>query len=364
MMMRGECMRRICCFLIFIATAITLSCTSDTSDQAEQAKYTPYIERNGLAFILVKGGHHIVVLNLDTGEIGTINPGNNAAAMILMRGKGVLTVFSADGQARDIDFMKGTKSEWMHVTNGVCGAASGPSGEIWLTDPLSRKLLLYNQEEKQAKDVLSLERNLCGIFADSKGSRLYLVNPKRSSITVVDASEMRIVDEIDKAGNSIHNGILGPGGAELWIAEGNEFKDGKPYGVGYKRRSAFPGGINIFDIKTNKAKDFIFIGGNVMDLKLSPDGRFAYVISSQMPAYDQATLSVVDTRTVRVMRLYTLCKSCHIPEGVQLPEQKAFVSDLAVDEDIRPESVKGLLDMPFRSGTFNTKSIIRPSNQN
>lgn len=78
-----------------------------------------------------------------------------------------------------------------------------------------------------------------------------------------------------------------------------------------------------------------------------------------MPEYDQATLSVLDTRTVRVMRTYPLCKSCHIPEGVQLPEQKGFVSSLEVDEDMSPESVKTLLDVSFRSGTFNTKTIIR-----
>lgn len=268
-------MRRICCFFISITIAFLVSCTSDTSEQTDQAKYTPYIERKGLAYILVKGGQHIVVLNLDTGEIGKINHGSNAAAMSLNKEKQVLTVFRTDGKGRGIDLTKRTKSEWVQITNGVCGAASAPVGDIWLTDPSSRKLLLYSPVRKQSRDVLSLERGLCGLFADAKGSRLYLVDPERSLITVVDSREKRIIEEIGEAGNSIHNGILGPGGSELWIAEENEFKDGKPYGVGYKRRSAFPGGINIIDMKTNKVKDFIFIGGNVMDLELSPDGRYS-----------------------------------------------------------------------------------------
>jgi len=341
---------------MFIVTAITVSCTPE---QGDQLKYEPQIKREGLAYVLVKGGNHIVVLNLDNGDIGIIDPGKDAAAMALVREKQVLTVFSADGRGRDIYLKKRAKSEWMQLTKGVCGAASGAMDKIWLTDASSRKLLLYLHEKKQINDVLSLEHNSCGIFVDPKGPGLYLVDPKRSSITVVDTSKKNIVDTIDNAGNSIHNGAVGPGGSELWVAEGNELKDGKPYGVGYAKLTAVPGGINIIDLKTKTLKDFVFIGGNVMDVELSPDDRYAYVISSQMPEYDDATLSVVDTGTIRLRRSYQLCKSCHIPKGVQLPDQKAFVSVLEVDENAGPKSVEGLLDMPFRSGILEGSKIIR-----
>ncbi len=340
------------CFFLFLLSLLP-SCSSNEPLQ----QFRPS-EFKGIAYIQVSRGSHISVLNLKTGEIGRILTGNKSQSISLSGDKKAIYAFSYNGSVRRIELLTGKSSEWKKIAGGVCNTTPGKTDAILITDPKGLRLLKYEPGTGNVKSLTSIRKGVCGIHEGKDGSRIYLTNRRLSTVSIINTPDFKIIEEIKGAGNSIHNTMVSPSGDTLWVAEGNEFRNGKPYGVGFSKLEAMQGGINIINLQTKALEDFIIVGGNVMDLSFSSDGKYAYVISSQMPEYDEAMLTVVNVAARRVVKNYSLCKSCHIWKGVKLPGGKAFVSALQVDEKATADSVKGALESGFFSSEPGGESTL------
>ena len=311
--------------LLFFALLIS-SCSKDSS----VTEFKPPVFQ-GIAYIQ-GSGDHIVALNLNDGDVGRIIHGKKSVTFNLSQDRTRLYIFSKDGYVKSITLATGQQSEWKRITESICDSAAGTDGNIWLIDRSMSLMVSYNPLNGEILKKISVDKGVCSITFSPDGETVYLVNNDSNSVSLLSAkNDYKLMDRIQNAGNSIHRAKLAPYGPDLWVAEGNEFKDGKPYGVGYAKTEAIPGGINVLNLTTKKVEDFILVGGNSMDLQFSTDGKYAFVVSSQLPEYDEATLSVIDVSTRRVIKHYSLCKRCHVWKGIELPNNKAFVFKVQID---------------------------------
>lgn len=340
--------------LLYLLMTIFLLVSCKQKQQTVKEYKPP--EFKGIAFVQVRDGNHISVLNLENGDIGRIILNKKISALSLVSDINTLYVFSKDGFFKTLDLSSAKKGEWKRVASSLCDADTTDGRTIYLTSSREKALMLYSTEKKRIIKKIPISSGECNIsVVDSKGEIL-LVNNKNSSVTILDKETLSLKDRILHVGNSIHHARLSPDKKELWVAEGNEYKDGRPYGVGFAKAEAMPGGLNIVDIATRALKDFIMVGGNVEDINFSSDGKYVFVLSSQMPEYDDATLSVVDIQKGRVIKQYALCKVCHFRSGITL--DKAFVSSFQVNEKMPIPSITGLLESGFQSTEPGGESVI------
>ncbi|GBD98579.1 hypothetical protein BMS3Abin07_00599 [bacterium BMS3Abin07] len=349
-------MIRICMNLLAIVFLFLLSCSTG----GDQPEYQPPSFK-GIVYVQPVKADHVAVLNLANGETGRIGAGKSLGSISLSKSGNALDLFSVSGSVRRIDFVKHSRSKWRKVFRKPCSTATAGTGEILVTDSRRRRLYSYLPGNIKAHKEMKIARGTCGVSVSRDGKEIYLVNRLTSSIRIIRKDGFELLTDIRSAGNSIHKALIAPSGTELWVAEGNEFRKGKPYGVGFAKVDARPGGINIVSIRSGKVEDFIIVGGNVVDLAFSGDGRYAFALSSQMPEYDEASLTVINVKKRRVIKNYALCKTCHVWKGVDIPGAKAFVSSMQVDEKSRPEKITASMDMPFFSSRISGNSLIEPS---
>jgi tricorn protease-like protein len=275
----------------------------------------------GIAYMQTHGGH-VTMVDLATGEVARIVHEKPADALTLSADKKTLYVFSLDGHAKEINLESGNQTEWMKLGNKHCGSNIAPDGSVWVSDMKDGKIYIYDPKSKKLADSFPVSKSICGVFFSKDGKTAYASDMPGGFISIIDVAKRKVTGKIEGVGNFLHRARVHPNGKEIWQAEGNELKGGKPYGVGYAEAGGAPGGITIVDAKSGKIKDFIITGGNVHDVDFTPDGKYAIAGSRQVPERDDSALIVIDTKTKRVVKMYSACKKCHGAMGYEIPEEK------------------------------------------
>ena len=179
---------------------------------------------------------------------------------------------------------------------------------------------VYDPKTKKLADSFPVSKSICGITFSNDGKVAYISDMPGGFVSIVDVKTKKVIGKIEGVGNFIHRARLNPDGTELWQSEGNELKGGKPYGVGYAEAGGAPGGVVVVDVKTGKVKDFIITGGNPHDVTFTPDGKYALAAVRQVPEQDDSGIVVIDTKTKRIVKVYSACKKCHGAIGFEVPE--------------------------------------------
>ncbi|GBD98592.1 PQQ enzyme repeat protein [bacterium BMS3Abin07] len=274
---------------------------------------------SGIAYIQGHGGH-VAVLNLATGDVKRIVHGKPSDALTLSKNRNMLYVFSLDGYAKEINLKTGKQTNWTRLGKQHCGSNIAPDGTIWVSDMKDGHVYVYDPKKHKLVDSFPVSKSICGITFTKDGKTAYIADMPGSFINIVDVKTKKVIGKTGRIGNFIHRGRLNPAGTEIWESEGNELKGGKPYGVGYAEAGGQPGGVIIIDVKTGKKKDFVLTGGNVHDIDFTPDGRYALAATRQVPEQDDSGIVVIDTKTKRVVKVYSACKKCHGALGVVVPD--------------------------------------------
>ncbi len=294
------------------------------------------LELKGIAFVQGHGGH-VAVVDLATGAVGRYQHGKPSDAITLGKDGKTLYNFSLDGYAKEINIDTGKQSEWVKLGQKHCGSHYAPDGTIWVSDMKDGKTYIYDPKTHKLVDSFPVSKSTCGINFSKDGKLCYISDMPGGFISIVDVATKKVVGKIDKVGNFIHRANITPDGTQIWQSEGNELAGGKAIGVGYAGAGASPGGISIVDLKTNKVVDFIITGGNPHDVTFTPDGAYAIAAVRQMPEQDDSALMVINTKTKRVVKVYSACKSCHGVNKVEIPEEsdnsKPFLCGVVVDWD-------------------------------
>lgn len=280
----------------------------------------------GTAYVLGQA-NHLAVLNLATAAVSRLDLDRPIADIAVAGGK--LYLLAKDGTllARDPSGRKTTVLG--RPLKGGLAMTPAPDGSLWL---LSATALCHWRPPATLVKKIPLPIAATSLFFDADRHRLVLIDRKSSSLAVFDPSTLKEEKHFTQIGNSVHRGANFPGHGEYWIAEGNEYRNGKPYGVGYvKKGPANPGGINIIDAASGKQTDFIVLGGNVEDIVFGPAGKKAYAIASLLPTNIEATLAVVDTAQRRDRARFRICDSCHQLKGVNIKRKRLLVRSLTID---------------------------------
>lgn len=272
---------------------------------------------------------HLAMLDLETQRLTRIKVGRQVADLAVAGDR--LWVLGEDGGLAGLDPDQGGDApvvDWKPISAKGLAVAAGPDGVIYVLG--DRELVLVapdgNVLQRRPLDFAGTS-----LLHDGKNSRLWVLNREDGSATPISLPGLQAGTPVAPIGNSIHQGFVPAGSGELWIAEGNEYLDGQPYGVGYKKDGpAMPGGINVIGPADGKQTDFVMVGGNVADLAESPDGSRIYAATSRLPEYTEATLSVLEAASRRVRAEFRLCDACHVEENVEVSGKNAVVRALAM----------------------------------
>ncbi len=279
------------------------------------------VELSGVAYIQTHGGH-VVALDLATGEVGKIDHGKPSDAVTVSKDENTLYMFSLDGNSKELDLKTGKQSDWKKLGKKHCGSNYAPDGTIWVSDMKDGNVYIYDPKTKKLVDNFPVSKSLCGINFSKDGKLAYISDMPGGFVSVVDVATKKTISRIYGAGNFIHRAETSPDGTELWQSDGSELKKGKAAGVGYADAAAIPGSVKIIDLKTGSIKESIIIGGNPHDVDFTPDGKYALVATRQVPEGTDSAIAVVDTKTKRVVKIYSACKKCHGAQGVEIDEDK------------------------------------------
>lgn len=309
---------------IRLLLAISLLFAGGCDQKPEKVYHPPTL--SGVAYVLGEA-NHLAVMDLATFALSRLKLDRPVADIAVTGGK--LYLLAKDGSLLTMDPSNGkTTVLGRPLTDGI-GMTLAPDGSLWL---LSSTALCHWQPPATLVKRLALPTPASSLFFDAAHGLLVLVNRKSSSLAVFDPSTRKVEKRFAPIGNSVHSGASFPGQQEYWIAEGNEYRNGKPYGVGYiKKGPAMPGGINVIDAVSGKQTDFIMLGGNVEDVVFGPAGKKAYLAVSQLPAYIEASLVVVDTAQRRELAEIRVCDRCHEQEGINIGRSRLLVRSLAID---------------------------------
>lgn len=291
-------------------------------DQKPDQVYAPPV-LSGKAYVLAETDH-IAVVDLVTTDLTRIKMDKKGLDLAVVNQQ--LFVLAADGTLASLK-VDGTLTPWQEGLPGAVAMSPGPAGSLWLLGKDKLQQFVPGQGPGQS---LPLTGDYTSIFP-GLGEALWLINRQDSSATPFNLTTKTIGPAITTIGNSVHHGQSWPSADELWLAEGNEYMNGEPYGVGYATKvPAMPGGINVIDLKTGKQNDFIMVGGNVVDLDLHPEQEKVYAAVSQMPDYAEATLSVLNAKTRRTSAELRLCEGCHQNQNITLKKGQGRVLALAI----------------------------------
>ncbi|QWR77511.1 hypothetical protein [Candidatus Magnetomonas plexicatena] len=290
---------------------------------------------SGVAYIQGHGGH-IAVLDLATGNVARFVHGKPSDALILSKDEKTIYAFSLDGNSKEIDIATGKQTEWQKLGKKHCGTAMAPDGTIWVSDMADGNVYIYDTKTHKLKDSFNVSKSICGITFSKDGKLAYVSDMPGGFISIVDVATKKVTGKITGAGAFIHRSRVNPAGTELWQSDGAELKDGKPAGVGYTDAGGIPGSVTIADLKTNKIVDTLLIGGNPHDIDFSPDGKYALVVTRQLPEREDSAVVVIDTKTKRVVKQYSACQKCHGALGLKIDAKhedggKAFLCAIQVN---------------------------------
>ncbi len=294
-------------------------------DQQPEEVYVPPVF-SGTAYVL-GDGDHIAVLDLGSARLRRLKVEQTVVDLALTGDR--LYALGQDGTLLRLDRETGRAESLDRPVQQGMAMATDRDGSLWI---LGKKEICQYTPARGIEKRFPLPAPATSLFFDQDSSRLMLIDRPASTITVFDPATLKTEKTIRPVGNSVHHGVAFPGHNELWVAEGNEFMDGEPYGIGYaKDHPAMPGGINVIDTSTGRQTDFIIVGGNTVDITFDPAGEKAYAVVSRLPEYIEATLSVVDTGQRRVRAEFRLCDACHAEEGVELENRDAEVRAMVID---------------------------------
>ncbi|MEO5356975.1 MAG: hypothetical protein H7844_06720 [Nitrospirae bacterium YQR-1] len=300
---------------LFVFLVLTFVAAMSVMASAEDVKF------EGIAYIQGHGGH-IAVLDLATGDVARYTHGKPSDALILSKDAKTIITFSLDGHSMEIDIASGKMSEWQKLGKKHCGSAYAPDGTIWVSDMADGNVYIYDPKTKKLVDSFNVSKSICGITFSKDGKIAYVTDMPGAFISIVDVASKKVTGKISGVGTFLHRSRLNPAGTEIWQSDGAELKGGKPSGVGYTDAGGIPGTVQIVDVKTNKVVDSVLIGGNPHDVEFSPDGKYALVVTRQLPEVDDSAVVIVDTKTKRVVKQYSACKKCHGALGVMIPKEK------------------------------------------
>ena len=278
------------------------------------------LDLKGVAYVQGHGGH-IAVVDLATGAVGRFQHGKPSDAVTVSKDGNTLFAFSLDGYAKEIDVNTGKQSSWVRLGQKHCGSNYAPDGTIWVSDMKDGKIYVYDPKRHKLVDSFPVAKSICGINFSKDGRYCYASDMPGGFIAVVDVKRKKVVSKINNVGNFIHRAEITPDGRYLWQSDGNELAGGKPVGVGYTQTGAAPGGVSIVDLKTGEVVDFVITGGNPHDVDFTPDGKYAVVSVRQMPEQDDSALMIVNTKTKRIVKVYSACKACHGVQEVEIDEE-------------------------------------------
>lgn len=293
-------------------------------DQTPDQVYTPAV-LTGKAYVLA-AADHIAVVDLANADLTRIKLDKQGVDLAIANKQ--LYVLAADGSLASLKD-ESTLAPWQEGLPGAVAMTAGPDNSLWL---LGKKELQQFVPGQGPGTSLPLAGEYSALFFGADPATIWLVSREASTATPLNLSTNTLGSAITAIGNSVHHGQAFPGQGELWLAEGNEYMNGEPYGVGYttEGRPAMPGGLNVIDLKTGKQNDFIMIGGNVIDLSIHPEQDKIYAAVSQLPEYTEATLSVLNAKTRRVSAEMRLCEACHQNANITLKKGQGRVLALAI----------------------------------
>lgn len=313
-------------FYYILAMTLILSACSKGSDDV--VYHPPSL--SGIAYVLASNADHIAVVDLQTQELDRLviaKKGVDLASVNSPTRSGIY-ILSEDGSLALLPDNQETKLTWQKFLSKGIALTVGENGNLWLLG--AKELLLLSPEDKVINRY-KLEESFSSIIFDAEHGRIWLLSRERAVAESHDIKTFTMDKSITDLGNSVHQGLAFPGTTELWVAEGNEFRDGKPYGVGFKQDGpAMAGGFNIIASDTGKHSDFVNVGGNVVDMVLGPKSEKVYAVTNRLPYYNEATLAVVGSKSKRTQVLLRLCLACHEIQGVEIPGGQAEVRAIAV----------------------------------
>lgn len=304
----------LCIFLVVVLSACDQS--------PDQVYIQPVLA--GKAYVLA-AADHIAIVDLSTTDLSRIKMDKKGLDLAIVKTQ--LFVLAEDGTLATMKDEK-SLSAWQEGLPGAVAMAAGPDNSLWL---LGKNELKQFVPGKGLGKSLPVEGDYSSLFFGEGVDTVWLVSRQNSSASPLNLTTGKVGDVVAKVGNSVHHGLALAGVSELWLAEGNEYMDGEPYGVGFANKApAMPGGINVIDLKTGKQNDFIIVGGNVVDLAVNATQDKVYTASSQLPEYVEATLSFINPKTRRVAAEMRLCDSCHKNANVTLEDGQGQVRALAI----------------------------------
>jgi len=304
-------MRKVLFALLVLSLAIVMGSPAMAADPS----FT------GIAYIQGHGGH-VAVVDLATGDVARYSHGKAADTAILSKDGSILFTFSLDGNVRETDIKTGKQTEWARVGKKHCGSAYAPDGNIWVSDMADGNVYIYDPKNRKLVDSFNVSKSICGITFSKDGKTAFVVDMPGGFVSVVDVATKKVKSKIDGVGTFLHRGRLQPESNLLWVSDGAEVKAGEANGVGYVDAGGAPGRVSIVDTASSKLVDSLLIGGNPHDVEFSKDGKYAFVVSRQIPERDDSAIVVVDTATKRVVKMYSACKKCHGAIGVKVDEKK------------------------------------------
>ncbi len=312
--------------LLAVGAALALGIAGATGASA--------LDLKGIAYVQGHGGH-IAVIDLATGAVGRFSHGKPSDAVTVSKDGNTLFTFSLDGYAKQINVNTGKQTAWTRLGQKHCGSNYAPDGTIWVSDMKDGKIYVYDPKKNKLVDSFPVAKSICGINFSKDGKYCYVSDMPGGFISVVNVRTKKVVSKINGVGNFIHRAAITPDGKYLWQSEGNELANGKPVGVGYTSTGGSPGGVSIVDVKTGKVVDFVLTGGNPHDVDFTPDGRYAVVAVRQMPERTDSALMIVNTKTKRIVKMYSACKSCHGVQDVEIDDEidggRPFLCAVQVD---------------------------------
>lgn len=312
--------------LLSLLLATFLASCDQTPDQV----YTPPV-LSGKAYVLAEA-NHIAVVDLTSTALSRVTMDKKGLDLAIVNKQ--LYVLAADGSIASLKDDKGL-TPWQDGVPGAIAMTVGPDQSIWI---LAQKTLRQFVPGQGPGKEIPLNDAYTALFLGDGPETIWLLNGKTATATPFNLTTSTVGAPLTEVGNSVHTGQLFPGTGELWLAEGNEYMNGEPYGIGYapKGQAAMPGGINVIDIQQGKLTDFILVGGNVVDLTINPIQGKVYAAVSQLPDFIEASLSIVDSKNRRVTAELRLCQSCHMEANVTLKDGQGKVLALAIMQDGQP----------------------------
>jgi hypothetical protein len=294
-------------------------------DQTPDQVYTPPT-LSGKAYVLADADH-LAIVDLASTELTRIKMDKKGADLAIVNKQ--LYVLAADGTIASLKD-ESTLTPWQEGLPGAVAMTTGPANSLWLLGKKELKPFVPGQGPGKS---LPLASEYSSLFFGEGAETVWLINREKSTATPLNLTTNTLGATVPSIGNSVHHGQAFTGINELWLAEGNEYMDGEPYGVGYATKGpAMPGGINVIDLKSGKQNDFIMLGGNVVDLSIHQTQGKVYAAISQLPEYIEATLSVINVQTRRVSAEMRLCEVCHQNENITLKKGQGRVLALAIFE--------------------------------